>query len=144
MLLANFQKLSHCMPDQITSCSKTNLQVKVKVNSCSCCELKHKYVPCILFYSIVTGFFFQLLTSFFSICSHIFKTLNTISTTSDCCDHTFNTFNILFTQYSENIPCLQFFQLFTRNFENSSFCQNIITIIQTPQSISKIPRLFAK
>ncbi len=45
--------------------------------------------------------FFQLLTSFCPICSHILKTLNTISTTSVCCDH-INTIRVVFTQYSVN------------------------------------------
>ncbi len=44
--------------------------------------------------------FFQLPTSFCPICSHIFKTLNTISTTSVCCDHTINTICVVFTQYA--------------------------------------------
>ncbi len=46
--------------------------------------------------------FFQLLTSLCPICSHIFKTLNTISTTSVCCDHTIITIHVVFTQYSVN------------------------------------------
>ncbi len=46
--------------------------------------------------------FFQLLISLCPICSHIFKTLNTISTTSVCCDHTINTICVVFTQYAVN------------------------------------------
>ncbi len=44
--------------------------------------------------------FLQLLTSFCPISSHIFKTLNTISTTSVCCDHTIKTICVVFTQYA--------------------------------------------
>ncbi len=46
--------------------------------------------------------FFQLLTSFCPICSHIFKTLNTISTTSICCNHTISTICVVFKQYAVN------------------------------------------
>ncbi len=46
--------------------------------------------------------FFHLLTSFCPICSHIFKTLNTISTTSVCCNHTISTICVVFTQYAVN------------------------------------------
>ncbi len=41
---------------------------------------------------------FQFLTSFCH--NHIFKTLNTICTTSVCCDHTINTMCVVFTQYT--------------------------------------------
>ncbi len=46
--------------------------------------------------------FFQLLTSICPICSHIFKTLNTISTTPVCCNHTISTICVVFTQYAVN------------------------------------------
>ncbi len=52
--------------------------------------------------SIYNYSFFQLLTSFCPICSHIFKTLNTISTTSVCCNHTISTICVVFTQYAVN------------------------------------------
>ncbi len=42
----------------------------------------------------------NVLTVFFPISSHIFKTLNTISTKSICCDHTINTICVVFTQYA--------------------------------------------
>ena len=44
--------------------------------------------------------FFQSLTSVFLNSSHIFKTLNTISTTSVLCGHTIHTFHVVFTQYA--------------------------------------------
>ncbi len=46
--------------------------------------------------------FFKLLTSFCPICSHIFKILNTISTTSVCCDHIISTICVVFTQHVVN------------------------------------------
>ncbi len=46
--------------------------------------------------------FFQSLTSFCPICSHIFKTLNAINTTSVDCNHTINTIHVDFIQYSVN------------------------------------------
>ncbi len=46
--------------------------------------------------------FFQLLTSFCPNCSHIFKTLNAISTTSVCFVHSINTIRVVFTQYAVN------------------------------------------
>ena len=49
-LLPNLPMLSHCMSEQITSCSNSNSLAKVKVNSCSYCELKDKYIHCILFH----------------------------------------------------------------------------------------------
>ncbi len=48
--------------------------------------------------------FFQLLTSFCPICSHIFKTLNTISTTAVCCNHTISTMCCFHTICSQ-LPC---------------------------------------
>ena len=44
--------------------------------------------------------FFQSLTSVFLNSSHIFKTLNTISTKSVLCGHTIHTFHVVFTQYA--------------------------------------------
>ncbi len=46
--------------------------------------------------------FFKLLTSFLQISSHIFKTLNTISTKSIFCDNTINAICVVFTQYLVN------------------------------------------
>ncbi len=55
-----------------------------------------------LVHTSLTYSFFQLLTSLCPICSHIFKTLNTINTTSVSCDHTINTIHVVFTKYSVN------------------------------------------
>ncbi len=52
--------------------------------------------------AFTTLVFFQLLTSFCPICSHIFKTLNAISITSVCCDHIINTICVVFSQYAVN------------------------------------------
>ncbi len=93
-MIGKIVSISHCLWSSALELSHTVVS--------PCCQ------ECIYFYfqmSNCVTVFFQLLTSFCPICSHIFKTLNTINTTSHnvYCDHTINTIHVVFTQYSVNL-----------------------------------------
>ncbi len=60
-------------------------------------------------------FFFSIANIFCPNCSHIFKTLNAISTTSVCFDYSINTICVFFTQYAVNyhVPKMLTFYFYT-------------------------------
>ncbi len=90
---------THTHTHTYTQCHRQKQNRKIRNHNSLICEIWNTVA---LLFDYCLTVFFQLLTSFCPICSHIFKTLNPISTTSVCCDHTISTVCVVFTQYAVN------------------------------------------